>query len=92
MTTPQLGHSSIVITADTYVSVLPDVARQAAADTAALILQAGRLIPGTNRPRRPQRSPEPRKTRPTRHRPGATTKAPNTRRGMIKKNASIADS
>ena len=60
----QLGHSSIVITADTYVSVLPDVARQAAEDTATLILQAGRLIPGTNRPRRPQRSTKPRKTRP----------------------------
>jgi len=51
----QLGHSSIVITADTYVSVLPDVARQAAENTATLILQAGRLVPGTNRPRRPER-------------------------------------
>jgi integrase len=60
----QLGHSSVVITADTYVSVLPDVARQAAEDTATLILQTGRLIPGTNRPRRPQRTTKPRKTRP----------------------------
>jgi integrase len=49
----QLGHSSIVLTADTYVSVLPEVAHQAAENTAAIILQAGRLIPGTNRPRRP---------------------------------------
>jgi integrase len=30
----QLGHSSIVLTADTYISVLPDVARKAAEDTA----------------------------------------------------------
>ena len=47
-----LGHSSIVITADTYVSVLPEVARKAAEDTAALVLNAGRLVPGTNRTRR----------------------------------------
>jgi integrase len=51
----QLGHSSIVITADTYVSVLPEVARKAAEDTAALILDAGRLVPGTKRPRRADR-------------------------------------
>ncbi|MBR7826253.1 tyrosine-type recombinase/integrase [Actinospica sp. MGRD01-02] len=70
----QLGHSSIVITADTYVSVLPDVARQAAEDTATLILQAGRLIPGTNRPagrsarrNRARTGPAP---RPTPHRAG----------------------
>jgi hypothetical protein len=30
-----LGHSSIVLTADTYTSVLPEVARRAAEDTAA---------------------------------------------------------
>lgn len=48
----QLGHSSIVTTADIYVSVLPDVARKAAEDTAALLLKAGRLVPGTRRVRR----------------------------------------
>jgi integrase len=48
----QLGHSSIVTTADTYVSVLPEVARKAAEDTAALVLKAGRLVPGTRRIRR----------------------------------------
>jgi hypothetical protein len=48
-----LGHSSIVLTADTYTSVLPEVARQAAEDTAALIIAAGCLIPGTQRRRRP---------------------------------------
>ena len=48
----QLGHSSIVTTADIYVSVLPEVARKAAEDTAALVLKAGRLVPGTRRIRR----------------------------------------
>ena len=47
-----MGHSSIVLTADTYTSVLPDVAHRAAEAVAALLLQAGRLVPGTNRPRR----------------------------------------
>jgi Phage integrase family len=47
----QLGHSSIVLTADTYTSVLPEVARIAAEKVAALILQAGCLVPGTERRR-----------------------------------------
>jgi hypothetical protein len=47
-----LGHSSIVLTADTYTSVLPEVGRRAAEDTAALIIAAGCLIPGTQRRRR----------------------------------------
>jgi integrase len=50
-----LGHCSIVLTADTYTSVLPDIARKAAEQVAALVLRAGRLVPGTNRPRRPVR-------------------------------------
>jgi len=49
-----LGHASIVLTADTYTSVLPETARQAATDTAALIRDAGRLVPGTRRSRRPE--------------------------------------
>jgi Phage integrase family len=64
----QLGHSSIVLTADTYISVLPDVARKAAEDTATLIIQAGYLVPGTSRPRRPG-------PRPARHRTRATAKS-----------------
>jgi integrase len=36
-----LGHSSIVLTADTYTSVLPDDARKAAEDVATLIIAAG---------------------------------------------------
>jgi integrase len=37
-----LGHSSIVVTADTYTSVLPDVQRRCADATAALVLAAAR--------------------------------------------------
>jgi hypothetical protein len=48
----QLGHSSIVLTADTYISVLPEVARKAAEDTDTLVIQAGYRVPGTRRPRR----------------------------------------
>jgi integrase len=48
-----LGHSSIVLTADTYTSVLPEVARNVAEDTASLIIAAGCLVPGTRQPRRP---------------------------------------
>jgi integrase len=50
-----LGHSSIVLTADTYTSVLPEVARKAAEDVATLIIAAGCLVPGTTRPRQPGR-------------------------------------
>ena len=46
-----LGHSSIVLTADTYTSVLPGVAHAAAEKVASLVLEAGRLIPGTRRRR-----------------------------------------
>ena len=52
-----LGHCSIVLTADTYTSVLPDVARKAAEQVAALVLRAGRLVPGTDRTRQPIRQP-----------------------------------
>jgi hypothetical protein len=44
-----LGHSSIVLTADTYTSVLPDVAFAAAEKVASLIIKAGCLVPGTRR-------------------------------------------
>ena len=48
-----LGHSSIVLTADTYTSVLPEVAHKVAEDIASLIIAAGCLIPGTQKRRRP---------------------------------------
>ena len=37
-----LGHASIILTADTYTSVLPDVARATAEAVAAQILKAAR--------------------------------------------------
>ena len=46
-----LGRCSIVLTAGTYISVLPEVARTAAEKIAALILRAGCLVPGTRRRR-----------------------------------------
>ena len=76
-----LGHSSIVLTADTYTSVLPDAAHAAAEKVAALIIKAGCLVPGTRRRRRRQarRNTPPRgharRTRPARAReavPGAS--------------------
>ena len=48
-----LGHSSIVLTADTYTAVLPEVARKVAEDIASLIIAVGCLIPGTQERRRP---------------------------------------
>ena len=48
-----LGHSSIVLTADTYTSVLPEVARKVAEDIACLIIAAGCLVPGRQQGRRP---------------------------------------
>jgi hypothetical protein len=50
-----LGHASIVLTADTYTSVLPEVARETAEGIAALVLAAGRNPPG--RPDGPPRRP-----------------------------------
>ena len=55
-----LGHSSIVLTADTYTSVLPDAAHAAAEKVADLIIKAGCLVPGTRRRRRRQASQKPR--------------------------------
>jgi len=41
-----LGHSSIVTTADTYTSVLPEAAHRAAQATADMVIKAARSIPG----------------------------------------------
>jgi integrase len=41
-----LGHSSIVTTADTYTSVLPEIAHHAAQATADMILETARTLPG----------------------------------------------
>jgi hypothetical protein len=55
-----LGHSSIVLTADTYTSVLPDAAHAAAEKVADLIIKAGCLVPGNRRRRRRQGRRKPR--------------------------------
>lgn len=47
----QLGHSSVVLTADTYLSVATELGLRAAADEARLILRAGRHPPGSHRTR-----------------------------------------
>jgi hypothetical protein len=47
-----LGHSSIVLTADTYICVAPQLAHDAAEKIAALIIEAGCLVPGTRKRRR----------------------------------------
>ncbi|XVV13987.1 site-specific integrase [Actinoplanes sp. CA-131856] len=54
----QLGHSSIVLTADTYTSVLTDLLAYAAEATARLVLAAAALNPG----RRHRRNDHPRKS------------------------------
>jgi integrase len=45
-----LGHSSIVTTADTYTSVLPEVAHDAAQASADLIMRVARSVPRSRRP------------------------------------------
>jgi hypothetical protein len=49
----QLGHCSVVLTADTYLSVAVELGLKAAADAARLILRAGRHPPGSRRIRKP---------------------------------------
>jgi hypothetical protein len=66
-----LGHSSIVITADTYTSVLPQVQRRCAEATAKLVLNAARRTRNKlntkgrqNRPGTPKKAGAPTPTRP----------------------------
>jgi integrase len=68
-----LGHASIVLTADTYTSVLPDVARWTAEAIAAEILTAARTPPGCHRqPGLTTASPWPHRTRTRPFRKGIT--------------------
>ncbi|WUH98236.1 tyrosine-type recombinase/integrase [Spirillospora sp. NBC_00431] len=72
-----LGHSSIVLTADTYTSVLPEVAHRAAEKTATHVMKARGIVPGTNRTRR--RTPGRKKRRrgsKTASRPGTSSAHP----------------
>ena len=52
---------SIVLTADTYTSVLPDAAHAGAEKVTALIIKVGCLVPGTQRRRRRQARRKPRR-------------------------------
>jgi hypothetical protein len=45
----QLGHSSVVLAADTYLSVAVELGLKAAADAARLVLNAGKRPPGGGR-------------------------------------------
>jgi len=53
----QLGHCSIVLTADTYVSVAVELALSAAEAVARLVLRAGKRPPGGGRIRKPSAPP-----------------------------------
>jgi integrase len=53
----QLGHCSIVLTADTYVSVALELALSAAEAVARLVLRAGKRPPGGGRIRKPSAPP-----------------------------------
>jgi integrase len=53
----QLGHCSIVLTADTYVSVAVELALSAAEAVARLVLRAGKRPPGGGRIRKPSARP-----------------------------------
>jgi hypothetical protein len=78
-----LGHSSIVITADTYTSVLPEVQRRCADATAHLVLAAARRtrkkIKNKARKNRPTRRPKTGAPTPTT--PAAASKAQVKRPG-----------
>jgi integrase len=58
-----LGHSSIVTTADTYTSVLPETAHRSAQATADMITEAARSVPGSVQGT--GRDPQSRRLRPT---------------------------
>ncbi|MBX7270086.1 site-specific integrase [Micromonospora sp. Llam7] len=70
-----LGHSSIVVTADTYTSVLPQIQRRCADATAQLVLNAARRtrtkIKASARKNRPHRGPKAGTPAPTKPKTGA---------------------
>jgi hypothetical protein len=72
-----LGHASIVLTADTYSSVLPALARQSAEATAKLVLEAAANTGARLRPRRRRRTGL-RRPSPPAHAPNAQPASPET--------------
>jgi integrase len=73
----QLGHSSIVLTADTYVSVLPALAMKAAEATARLVAEAGQRAPGSKHVTRRKPSPPDPSGRGRRRRRGSRRPMPS---------------
>ena len=59
----QLGHCSIVLTADTYVSIALELAQSAAEAVARLVLRAGRRPPGGGENTQAQRPAQSRRHR-----------------------------
>jgi hypothetical protein len=80
-----LGHSSIVVTADTYTSVLPQIQRRCADATAQLVLAAARRtrkkVRTKARKNRPDRGPETGAPTPARPEPGVRAQARTPKRG-----------
>jgi hypothetical protein len=80
-----LGHSSIVVTADTYTSVLPQIQRRCADATARLVLAAARRarkkIRSKARKNRPDRGPKTGAPAPAVPGPGAKVQVRNSKRG-----------
>jgi hypothetical protein len=76
----QLGHTSIVLTADTYTSVLMILHFKVAEATARLVLAAAAKDPGSRyrRRKRAHRSPQRRRLRRGRHRCGPNDPAIQT--------------
>ena len=74
----QLGHSSIVLTADTYVSVLPELAMDAAEATARLVAEAGQRAPGSKQATRRKPSPPNPSGRGGRRRRGSRRPVPSS--------------
>jgi hypothetical protein len=81
-----LGHSSIVVTADTYTSVLPQIQRRCADATAQLVLNAARRtrkkIKTKARKNRPDRGPKSAAPAPAKPKTGAP--APANRKPAVK--------
>nr|WP_233600055.1 tyrosine-type recombinase/integrase [Micromonospora sp. M71_S20] len=83
-----LGHSSVVVTADTYTSVLPQIQRRCADATARLVLNAARRtrkkIKASARKNRPDRGPKAGTPAPTNRkqvlRPRRSASRPQSRR------------
>jgi hypothetical protein len=90
-----LGHSSIVVTADTYTSVLPPIQRRCADATAQLVLNAARRTrkkiktkARTNRPDRRPKTSAPAPAKPITGAPASTKRKPAVKPQVTKPSTS----